>query len=927
MKRISLLFIISFLFSASFLFAQTKKPLDHSVYASWKTLSGQKISDDGLWASFEINPARGDGKLNIVNLATKKPEVFSRGKGLVFSANSNFAFFRVSPPFEKIRSLKIAKKKADDLPKDTLYIKSLTNETLVKHPNIKSFKAPEKKSDWLAVLFDKEPPAKPDTAKNKVKSKIKKEGTKLLILNPAAKKEYLFENVADYSASKNGAMFSFTSQVKDSLDSCSVFVFDTQKEKAEKIFYKQGFAKTSVIDEKGEQVTFLFSADTASVKNYNLYYWNTKSGKTECLVDSLNKSMPKGWAVSENAAPYFSQNGEKLYFGTAKRQRVEPKDTLLTEEKAVFDLWSYTDPYLQTQQLKELSNEKKRTYLAVYNFDDGKMLQLGNENLENIITLEKGNSDIYAAYTSKELAQLVSWDQSYTSYYVIDGKTGGKKLLLKNHSSQARISPEGKYFLYYEPKDSCWYSMNIKEGTKLNLTKNIKAAFYNKDNDVPAAPSPRGISGFTKDDEKVLIYDYYDIWVIDPNGDDKPYSLTNGYAEKKKTVFHYLNLDRDIDYIDFEKPLLLKGFDKVSREESFWYVNANKNNEMTLLVQENFRFTNPVKAKDADAVIWQKGNFKSYPEMYASNADFKNPALLSETNPQQKEYLWGSVELVNWVSGAGDPLEGLLYKPENFDPSKKYPMLIYFYERNSDNINNHPIPSPSRSTINIPYFVSNGYIVFVPDIIYKVGYPGQGAYDCIVSGALAMINKGFVDKNAIGIQGQSWGGYQTAYLITRTNMFAAAGAGAPVSNMTSAYGGIRLESGMSRMFQYEKEQSRIGATLWEKPMRYIENSPLFFADKVETPLLMTHNDNDGAVPWQQGIEYFSALRRLNKPVWMISYNGDEHNLKAESWGNRVDLSIRLAQFFDHYLKGKPMPKWMKEGIPAVKKGKTFGYEE
>ena len=253
-------------------------------------------------------------------------------------------------------------------------------------------------------------------------------------------------------------------------------------------------------------------------------------------------------------------------------------------------------------------------------------------------------------------------------------------------------------------------------------------------------------------------------------------------------------------------------------------------------------------------------------------------------------------------------------------------MLVYFYERSSETLHSHPIPSPSRSTINIPYFVSNDYVVFVPDIVYTTGYPGQNAFDAIVSGSQAMINKGFINPKAVGIQGQSWGGYQVGYLVTRTNMFAAAGAGALVSNMTSAYGGIRWESGMSRMFQYEKTQSRIGGTLWEKPFQYIENSPVFFATKVETPLFMMHNDNDGAVPWYQGIEYFTALRRLNKPVWMVNYNGDAHNLRGEYWGNRVDLSIRLAQFFDHYLKGAPMPKWMKDGIPAINKGKDFGYE-
>lgn len=923
MKKYLLLFLLPVLIVT----AQTKKPLDHSVYPIWKSLSGQTISNNGQWVSFEINPGRGDGNLNLVNLTSNSKEVYPRGKGLVFSPASKYAAFRVTPFFEKVRTLKIAKKKADDLPKDTLYVKNFADKSLSKYPNIKSFKVSEKKGDWLAVYFDKEPPAKPDTSKAKVKSKVKKEGTKLFIVNPLTKKEYKFENVAEYSAAKNGTLFSFISQVKDSLDSCSVYVFDTGKEKAERIFYSRGFAKTASIDPDGTQTTFLYSADTASVKNYNLYYWSAKTARSACLIDSLNSSMPKGYTVSENSNPYFSENGTKLYFGTAVRQRVEPKDTLLTEEKAVLDLWSWNDPYLQTQQLKELPREKKRTYLAVYNFKAGKMLQLGNEQLENISTLKKGDSDIYLGSTSRELAKLVSWDQAYTSYYLIDGKTGNKKLLLKNHGASARLSPEGKYFIFYEPKDSCWYSLDPAKDTKLNLTQKIKGVFYNEENDVPADPNPYGLAGFTQNDKEVLLYSTYDIWVIDPSGAKQPYSLTKEYTAKNKNKlqFRYIDLDTENDYFDFTKPILLKGFDKETRKESFWNVNPKSNFDMNLLVQEDFRYTNPIKAKEADQIIWQKGNFQKDPELHASPLTFKNPILLSETNSQIKNYFWGTVELVKWTSGAGNELEGLLYKPENFDPSKKYPMLIYFYERNSDGLNNHPNPTPSRSTINIPYFISNGYLVFVPDIIYKTGYPGQGAVDAVISGALAMINKGFVDKKAIGIQGQSWGGYQVAYLVTQTNMFAAAGAGAPVSNMTSAYGGIRWESGMTRMFQYEKSQSRIGGTLWEKPIQFIENSPLFFANKVETPLLMTANDNDGAVPWYQSIEYFNALRRLDKPVWMINYNGDEHNLKAESWGNRVDLSIRLAQFFDHYLKGKPMPDWMKNGIPAISKGKTLGY--
>jgi dipeptidyl aminopeptidase/acylaminoacyl peptidase len=345
-----------------------------------------------------------------------------------------------------------------------------------------------------------------------------------------------------------------------------------------------------------------------------------------------------------------------------------------------------------------------------------------------------------------------------------------------------------------------------------------------------------------------------------------------------------------------------------------------------MLLMEDYRFEKLAKAKNSETLIWTRENVDEAPDVWTSNLAFEHRHKLSESNPQQKQFIWPGVRLVHWDSFSGKPLEGLLYFPETIDPEKKYPMIVYFYERNADNLHIYTNPSPSRSTVNRTYFTSNGYIVFVPDITYEQGYPGQSAFDAVVSGTQFVSSMfPFIDRNRIGINGQSWGGYQTAWLITQTNLFAAAMAGAPVSNMTSAYGGIRGESGLSREFQYENEQSRIGATLWDKPMQFIENSPLFYVPKIKTPLLIMHNDNDGAVPWSQGIELFSAMRRLQKQVWLLNYNNDEHNLKATSWANRMDLTIRMKEFFDHYLKGEPEPAWMQFGIPAIKKGKELGY--
>ena len=263
---------------------------------------------------------------------------------------------------------------------------------------------------------------------------------------------------------------------------------------------------------------------------------------------------------------------------------------------------------------------------------------------------------------------------------------------------------------------------------------------------------------------------------------------------------------------------------------------------------------NPTKAEDADVYVLTRTTFREFGDLWLTDPDFEDMEKISDANPQQDEYCWGDAEIIDWVSNDGIPLQGILVKPEGFDPNKKYPMMVYFYERSSDGLHSYRAPSPGTS-VNQSFYVSRGYVFFVPDIPYEIGHPGESAIDAVVPGVLKIVDQGYIDKDRIGAQGHSWGGYQLAYMVTRTNLFAAVEAGAPVSNMTSAYGGIRWDSGMNRQFQYEHTQSRIGGTLWEETLRYINNSPLFEADKVQTPLLMIHNDKDGAVPWYQGIEY------------------------------------------------------------------------
>lgn len=316
--------------------------------------------------------------------------------------------------------------------------------------------------------------------------------------------------------------------------------------------------------------------------------------------------------------------------------------------------------------------------------------------------------------------------------------------------------------------------------------------------------------------------------------------------------------------------------------------------------------------------MFTRENFQVFPDLLLADSSFTGIKKISHANPWQDEYGWGTAKLFVWKNLNGLKNEGMLFFPPDFDPDKKYPLIVNFYERSSQDLHRHRAPEAHRSSINYTYYTNNGYVIFNPDISYTTGQPGEDCYNAVESGVDALLKLGYIDESRMALQGHSWGGYQVAYLLTKTGRFRCAEAGAPVVNMVSAYGGVRWESGMSRMFQYEKAQSRLGVTLWDDPSLYHKNSPVYHMHKVTTPVLIMHNDHDGSVPWEQGIEYYMALRRLGKEAWLLNYNGEPH--WPVKWQNRLDFNIRMQQFFDFYLRQAPMPAWMKTGNTPLDKG-------
>lgn len=992
MKKV---FLPVFLLFSINIIAQTKKPLDHSVYDGWKAVGERMISNDGKYIVYAVNPQEGDGELIIQNASAQYKKAIARGYGAVITDDSRYVVFKIKPVFQETRQAKIKKKKADDMTKDSIGIIELGKDEVVKIPRIKGFKTAEKGAGWVAYQLEKplpdttkktKPAAAVDSAKlnmdklvkladsvikksiDSIKGNVTKEeviaaaqkaakeiikkgkdelllaeaslkdaegddapggsasdGTDLVVRRMSDAKEKTFKLVSEYYFDKKGTklLIETTKNSKDSNSKALVVIYNLETEKLDTVMKAFNDAKNFGFDEEGTQLAFVAERDSSTKalqKFYKLWYYTAGQDSATLAAEKNTVGMQIGFTISENNPPRFSKDGKKLFFGAAPVKA--PKDTTLVDfELARLDVWHYNDDYLQPLQLKQLDAELRRSYLAVMKPGDNRVVQLGADDAENITLVDEGNADWVLARSNKGNRVESQWrGRTKTTAFAISTADGKRRLIQANSLGNFSPSPKGKYVYWYDPVQKNYFAWDIATGSTKNISDKIKEPLYDVENDVPDYPREQGIIGWIEDDRYILIRDVYDIWQADPNGMEQPKNISNGFGKKNKTDFNYVRLDPEKRSIKADETILLRTQDKTTKFGGFYTKKVNEVADPALLTAGPYTFGNPVKAKNAGQYLIQRSNI-SGSEIF-STADMKNLTQLSDVAEQQKDYNWLTVELTKWKMLDGKMSEGLLFKPENFDPKKKYPVIFYFYERDADGLFAYRGPAPSASTVNIAYFVSNGYLVFDPNIYYKEGEPGNSAYNSVVSAARYLSKMPWVDSTRMAIQGQSWGGYQVAYLITKTNMFRAAWAGAPVANMTSAYGGIRWGTGLNRQFQYEHTQSRIGATLWQRQDLYLKNSPLFSADKVNTPLVIMHNDADGAVPWYQGIEYFTALRRLGKKVWMLEYNGEDHNLVERK--NRKDLSVRLGQFFDYYLKdGKPA-KWITEGLPATEKGKDWG---
>ena len=923
--------LFSLALSSSVTAQSAKKPIRQDVYDLWKTLSSSSLSPDGQWLAYTQSPVIGNGEVIVRGTKagaewrfprgyTGRPQLTPRADSSAqfnlpaaqFSGDSRWlAFITYAPEADVVAAQRANVGRSGTnrvpLPRNSLTLVSLSDGKATVIPRVRSFRFARDGARFLAYLTDA------DSTRQEL-------GAPLMLRDLASATDTRIADVASYLFDDAEHWLAYTTSSSDSTRN-GAFVRELATGAVTPLAVGKGNYRLLTLDKKGTQVAFVSDRDDGNSSGYSprysLYYASLVQAKGS--ANALAKKVISAGNVGSNVLVAdhgrleFVREGSALQFPLAPVVSDSvPADSLV--ERSQYDLWHWLDTKIQPQQRVDAARDRNRTWVAVFHPATGKWAQLGSDSLTQVTLADNGS--VALALNPVQYSIEQTWGEGGSDAFLVDVNTGARTPIALRLRFGAELSPAARYVAFWH--DGRWWAVNTATARRVELSAGIKGVrleneLFDQPNTIPAY----GLGGWTKDDKTVLVYDRYDVWEVDPSGIAPPRNLTAGAGRAKGVSLRVVDLDEDKRFIDPAEPIYLRGFSDDTKMSGYFRAKLGVSVAPEQIVYGPKNYGALEKARKAEQYVMTQQTYREFPDLW-TGPSVGAMTKVSNANPQEIEYPRGDVELVTWLNDDGVKVQGLLYKPEGFDPSKKYPLITYYYERLSDGMYTYVAPTAKEWT-NPYVYTALGYLVFHPDILYTTGQPGASAVKCIIPGVRMLMQRGYVDPKKLGINGQSWGGYQTAYLLTVTNMFAAAVPNAPVVNMTSAYGGIRWGPGVLRQWQYEHAQSRIGGSLWEFPERYIENSPLFKLDRVTTPVLFVANDQDDAVPWYQAIEFYSAMRRLKKEAYLVVYNGEGHVMTKRA--NQKDVDFKMQQFFGNKLLGQPAPDWMVRGIPYLEKGR------
>lgn len=938
---------------ASSAFAQAHKPIQLADILAWKRIQAPVVSANGEWFAYRIAPAEGNAEVVVRNVKTGKEEHYPIGDrvasspappaggapgrggaaagaaagGPEFSDDSKWVVFTAYPLTAAAKRMKTQRRTIQ--PKAVLV--ELATGKKTEFEKVKRLAFSGEKSTVLAVhRYGADAPAAPATPPAAGATPPERAtGTDLLLYDLTSGTELNVGNVSEFAFNKTGEWLAWIVDAQDkagngialeNLDSGQVRALDSAAASYKSVTWT----------EKGDALTVLKGVDDKGFddKLYSVVgFKDLKSAKPAKLVfdPKDESSFPAGMTVASSRPAVWRQDLSALVFGLhevkAKKPGATPaatdgdtaapvRPTPPEDDKPSLVLWHYKDSRLQAQQQVQETADKNFSFTAAWMPEQKKFVRLGDDSVRQVSLNAEQKFAMGTDIREYQLTTSLS-GRTFQDIYVVNPSTGERKLALRKAPYAMMSAPDGTKFLYYE--DGVFFAYDMENGKSIELTRGVPATFWDAEDDHNLVKPPIQAMGWSKDSSAVLLSDGWDIWKVPVQGGKAENLTLNGKKDKIRYRRPY-RLDPDEKGIDLSKPVYVPVYGEWTKKGGIGVIEPGKPG-IKMLQWGDATYTQLIKAKKADTFLYTRETTQEYPDFYAADAALANGRKITDANPQQKDFPWTSgMRLVDYTSTHGDKLQAAMWLPANYEAGKKYPMLVYIYEKLSQAANAYP--QPGFNGFNIAHYTSNGYAVLEPDIVYKINDPGMSAVACVVPAVKAAIATGVVDAAKVGIQGHSWGGYQTAFLVTQTDVFHAAVAGAPLTDMVSMYSLIYKNTGEANGAIFEASQGRFKGGFWDNTEAYIRNSPVFHATNVHTPLMILHNDKDGAVDQTQGIEYYNTLRRMGKPVILLEYKGENHGLAKPE--NMKDYTVRMRQFFDHYLMDKPAPKWMDEGIPLLK---------
>ncbi|SHN45671.1 S9 family peptidase [Chitinophaga sp. CF418] len=844
-------------FYTSILFPQ-KRVINDETYKSWTTLGGYDISADGKYVWYSYGARNEKRNVVIVSFDGNWRKEIHNVYNAQFVFGGKYLIF------------------CDSIGLEIMSLKNKRIESIPKANNLTA--ASDKNGQWISYNL----------------------GGWIYLRNIFTGKMKIYPGAVNCWTNEKGTIWAV--QTNDTLHWVNV------AENHEKTILTGQLVENVYFSSVNEQLAFLASPRDSSGK-FSIFYFNPGYDRAVTLVTDKTPGIQNGYTiVNDNIR--FSQDGSGVLFTLQEKsvfnvnpEKMRPKVTL----------WHYQDAFLQSVLIKTPELYKNERLTAHVDLKSGKVIQLDSSNF--ILHGLLGNSFTIGApiYNERE----AYWNKPIGDYFLISCIDGSRRPIV--HLSQKieyiTVSKAEKFVIWQDLENDDIYSYDISSG----VTRNVKMPIVNlrRDSSVGGAASHLMVAGWLAEDKRLVLYDKYDVWLVDPSAIQEPICLTNLEGRKSRTIFRLIYNETEITQLHLGDNIILAALEEDTKRNGFFETKIGSSvllkrsmDNCLYYLPTGFKgyLASPLKASDAKRFLLQRQSAIEAPNLVITS-DFRSFLKLSDIHPQA-EYNWLSVELVKWNVKPGQKRMGLLYKPENFDSKKKYPVIFNYYEYRSNELNKFLDVDLTRGNIDIPSYVSNGYLVFVPDIIQSVGCIGDNALNTVVSAADYLARRyPWVDPNKIGLQGHSFGGYETNYIVTHSNRFAAACTAAGSADLISSFGQLD-GSGGARMSTYERAQGNLGTTPWEGPLVYINNSPIFGVKNVSTPLLMMHNKMDRAVPFEQAIELYLALRREKKPVWLLEYEGQEHVLN-DQFGAALDFTVRTREFFDYYLRDGEMPKWLK----------------